>query len=65
MYVRDAAIRLPASSETTDAFAGRSRYAANPRRRIGEINKSAEIWNRSRSLRTITLARQHQKRLVR
>ena len=30
-----------------------SRYAANPRRGIGEITKSAEIWNRSGTLRTI------------
>ena len=29
--------------------------AASPRRRTGEINKSAEIWNRSRSLRTMDM----------
>jgi hypothetical protein len=29
--------------------------AASPRRLTGEINKSAEIWNRSRSLRTMDM----------
>jgi hypothetical protein len=29
--------------------------AASPRRRTGDINKSAEIWNRSRSLRTMDM----------
>jgi hypothetical protein len=33
----------------------RSHYTASPRRRIGEISKSAEIWNRSRSLRTMDM----------
>ena len=34
-------------------LASRLSYAASPRRHNGEINKSAEIWNRSRSFRTM------------